>query len=172
MLLNAPDMSTSLGCLSSSLSPKIRSMKRVLCSPETNLPHECNFSPATESADVQEISEEKNENSGASKYFVRVQKHKRNRAEVLMTIFICSSSPTFPQLRRIRVPWTTAEEEALKELNKERVKVATALKSLQEKLEEMTWLSKSNVSVQDEDCDLQPGDESIPKDSLGDKLQI
>ncbi|KAL0318744.1 UNVERIFIED_CONTAM: hypothetical protein Sangu_2030600 [Sesamum angustifolium] len=81
---------------------KIRSRKRVLCSPETNLPHECNFSPATESADVQEISEEKNENSGASKYFVRVQKHK-------------SSSPTFPQLRRIRVPWTTAEEEALKE---------------------------------------------------------
>ncbi|KAL0295189.1 UNVERIFIED_CONTAM: hypothetical protein Sangu_2513900 [Sesamum angustifolium] len=27
--------------------------------------------------------------------------------------------------------------------------------------------SQSNVSVQDEDCDLQPGDESIPKDSLG-----
>ncbi|KAL2243050.1 uncharacterized protein LOC105157969 isoform X1 [Sesamum indicum] len=82
----------------------IRSRKRVLCSPETDLPHECNFPPVTESADAKEISEEENANSGASKYFVRVQSHKRQH-----------SSPTFPQLRRIRVPWTTAEEEALKE---------------------------------------------------------
>ncbi|KAK4436990.1 hypothetical protein Salat_0032900 [Sesamum alatum] len=83
---------------------EIRSRKRVLCSPETDLPHECNFSPLTESADAQEIPEEENENSGASKYFVKVQKHKRQYL-----------SPSFPQLRRKRVPWTTAEEEALKE---------------------------------------------------------
>ncbi|KAL0355422.1 UNVERIFIED_CONTAM: hypothetical protein Sradi_3989100 [Sesamum radiatum] len=58
---------------------EIRSRKRVLCSPETDLPHECNFSPVTEFADAQEISEEENENSGATKYSVRVQKHKRQQ---------------------------------------------------------------------------------------------
>ncbi|KAI3454750.1 hypothetical protein Pfo_011413 [Paulownia fortunei] len=82
---------------------EIRSKKGVLCSPDTDLPREYKCSPHTESADAQEISEE-NENSGASKYFIRGQKHKRQY-----------SYPAIPQLRRKRLPWTTAEEETLKE---------------------------------------------------------
>ncbi|KAL6576220.1 hypothetical protein OROHE_000001 [Orobanche hederae] len=53
-----------------------RSKKRVLCPPETNLPREYKCSAHIESAKDQNISEENNENHVASKYFIRVQKHK------------------------------------------------------------------------------------------------
>ncbi|KAL3640481.1 hypothetical protein CASFOL_015449 [Castilleja foliolosa] len=77
-----------------------RSRKQDLCSPDTDLPHEYKCPPHTESADDRVISEEKHQDSGAS----RVQKHEKQ-----------NSFSSLPHLRRKRVAWTTAEEEKLKE---------------------------------------------------------
>ncbi|KAL6497288.1 hypothetical protein OROGR_029217 [Orobanche gracilis] len=80
-----------------------RSKKQDLCPPETNLPREYKCSAHIESAKDQNIFEESNENVVASKYFRRGQKHKTRY-----------SYPALSQLRRKRLPWTTAEEEKLK----------------------------------------------------------
>ncbi|KAI3463897.1 hypothetical protein Pfo_020560 [Paulownia fortunei] len=82
----------------------IRYKKGILCPPETDLPRENKFSQSSQSADSEETSEEGNENCGASKYFIRVRKQERQH-----------SYPAIPQLRRKRLPWTSEEEETLKE---------------------------------------------------------
>ncbi|GFP90634.1 hypothetical protein PHJA_001207500 [Phtheirospermum japonicum] len=81
-----------------------RSKKRAIRLPEKDLAHKYKGPLHTDSADDREISEEKNEDSGASKYFIRVQKHEKQ-----------DSFSSLPHLRRKRHPWTTAEEEKLKE---------------------------------------------------------
>ncbi|KAL6509544.1 hypothetical protein OROGR_022854 [Orobanche gracilis] len=80
------------------------SNKGILCPPETDLLCETKSSQSSESADADEISEEENDNSGVSKYFIRVRKQEKRR-----------SYPAIPQLRRKRRPWTTEEEDKLKE---------------------------------------------------------
>ncbi|PIN17316.1 hypothetical protein CDL12_10029 [Handroanthus impetiginosus] len=81
-----------------------KSKKSVLYPPETDLPHERECSQSSQSADAEEKSEEDNESSGVSKYFIRVRKQERQ-----------PSYPAIPQLRRKRLSWTREEEEALKE---------------------------------------------------------
>lgn len=56
-----------------------------------------------QSTDAEELSEEENEDSGASKYFIRVRKQERKN------LF-----PAIPQMRRRRLPWTREEEDKLK----------------------------------------------------------
>ncbi|XP_011087312.1 uncharacterized protein LOC105168847 isoform X1 [Sesamum indicum] len=80
-----------------------RSKKEVQCPPETDLPYENKSSPSSHSTDSEEIPEEENEDSSVSKYFIRVRKQEKQ-----------CSYPAIPQLRRKRLPWTSAEEETLK----------------------------------------------------------
>ncbi|CAA0836041.1 RING/FYVE/PHD zinc finger superfamily protein [Striga hermonthica] len=82
----------------------IGSKRGTLRSPETDLPHGNKSSRSSQSTDVEETSEQENENSGPSKNFVRVRKQKTK-----------PSYPAIPQLRRKRIPWTSEEEEKLKE---------------------------------------------------------
>ncbi|GER53096.1 dentin sialophospho protein [Striga asiatica] len=84
----------------------IGSEKGTLHSPETDVPHGKKSLRSSESTDVEETSEQENENSGASK---NISNEKVN------LIFLCSSYPAIPQLRRKRIPWTSEEEEKLKE---------------------------------------------------------
>lgn len=56
-----------------------RSKKAVLCSPETDLPGQQKCSQKPQSAGTEEISEEETEDSGVSKYFVRVRKQEIKR---------------------------------------------------------------------------------------------
>ncbi|KAK6153458.1 hypothetical protein DH2020_013097 [Rehmannia glutinosa] len=70
----------------------IRSKKEMLYPPETDLPRENECSQSSRSTDAEETSEGENENSGAS-----------------------NSYPAIPQLRRKRLPWTSEEEDKLKE---------------------------------------------------------
>ncbi|KAL6554727.1 hypothetical protein OROHE_007466 [Orobanche hederae] len=57
----------------------IRSNKGILCPPETDLLCETKSSQSSESADADETSKEENENSGVSKYFIRVRKQEIRR---------------------------------------------------------------------------------------------
>ncbi|GFP84532.1 probable inactive leucine-rich repeat receptor-like protein kinase at3g03770 [Phtheirospermum japonicum] len=88
----------------SDMCANIRSKKGILYPPETDLSRENKSLRSPESADAEDTSEEENENSGASKYFIRVRKQERNH-----------SYPAIPQLRRKRLPWTSEEEDKLKE---------------------------------------------------------
>ncbi|KAK4427731.1 hypothetical protein Salat_1542100 [Sesamum alatum] len=81
-----------------------RSKKGIHCPVETDLPHENKSPPSPQSTDSEEIPEEENEDSSVSKYFIRVRKPEKQH-----------SYPAIPQLRRKRLPWTSAEEERLKE---------------------------------------------------------
>ncbi|KAL3824997.1 hypothetical protein ACJIZ3_021026 [Penstemon smallii] len=83
---------------------EIRSKKGVSCSKDTDLSHEYKCSPNVEFSDAEEISETEHEISEPSKYFIRARKQETKY-----------SYPSFPQLKRTRVPWTSAEEEKLKE---------------------------------------------------------
>ncbi|KAL3617872.1 hypothetical protein CASFOL_038193 [Castilleja foliolosa] len=83
----------------------IRSKKGITYPPETDLPCENKSLQSPESADAEDTTEEENENPGASKYFTRVRKQDMKL-----------SYPAIPQLRRKRLPWTSEEEDKLKEL--------------------------------------------------------
>ncbi|KAL0335572.1 UNVERIFIED_CONTAM: hypothetical protein Sradi_4769100 [Sesamum radiatum] len=79
-----------------------RSKKGVQSPPEIDLPCENKSAPSSHSTDSEEISEE-NEDFSVSKYFIRVRKQEKQ-----------CSYPAIPQMRRKRLPWTSAEEEILK----------------------------------------------------------
>ncbi|KAL0364727.1 UNVERIFIED_CONTAM: hypothetical protein Sangu_0570300 [Sesamum angustifolium] len=80
-----------------------RSKKGVQSPPEIDLPCENKSTPSSHSTDSEEIPEEENEDSSVSKYFIRVRKQEKQ-----------CSYPAIPQMRRKRLPWTSAEEEILK----------------------------------------------------------
>ncbi|KAH6758477.1 hypothetical protein C2S51_018712 [Perilla frutescens var. frutescens] len=80
----------------------VRSKKGVPCPPRTNIPCERKCSRSSQSIDAEEISEEENNDSGASKYFTRVRKQERKNLY-----------PAIPQMRRKRLPWTREEEDTL-----------------------------------------------------------
>ncbi|KAL7153136.1 hypothetical protein ABFS83_04G145100 [Erythranthe nasuta] len=80
----------------------------VLRAQEKDLPGRSRRSQISLSADMDEISEESDENSGTSKYFIRVRKPNRK-----------SSYPAIPRVRRKRLPWTKEEENALKKWMRE-----------------------------------------------------
>lgn len=80
---------------------EVRSKKKVSCQPGTDLAHQLTCSS---NSNGEQISEEENESSGASKYFISIRKQER-----------LQSYPAIPLLRRKKIPWTKVEEETLKE---------------------------------------------------------
>ncbi|CAA3016073.1 uncharacterized protein LOC111399532 [Olea europaea subsp. europaea] len=80
---------------------EVRSKKKVSCQPGTDLVHQLTCSSTSNG---EQISEEENESSSASKFFISIRKQGRQH-----------SYPAFPLLRRKKIPWTRVEEETLKE---------------------------------------------------------
>ncbi|KAL2472736.1 uncharacterized protein Fot_48472 [Forsythia ovata] len=108
--IDAEAVCKSGGCVPSARVPErskgnehaeVRSKKKVLHRPETDLAHQLTRSP---NSNEQQISEEENESSGASKYFISIRKQERQH-----------SYPAIPLLRRKKILWTRVEEETLKE---------------------------------------------------------
>ncbi|XP_057791889.1 uncharacterized protein LOC131008837 [Salvia miltiorrhiza] len=82
----------------------VRSKKGVPRLPETDLPCEHKCSQSSQSNDAEELSEAENEGSGGSKICLRVRKQERRNL-----------NPAIPHFRRKNIPWTSEEEEKLKE---------------------------------------------------------
>lgn len=81
----------------------VRPKKGVLRPPETRIPRESKCSQSSQSTDAEEISEDENEDSGTSKYFIKFRKQERQNLY-----------PAIPQLKKKRLRWTSEEENTLK----------------------------------------------------------
>lgn len=81
----------------------VRPKKGVPRPPETHIPCESKCSQSSQSTDVEEVSEDETEDSGTSKYFIKVREQGRQNLY-----------PAIPQLRRKRLRWTSEEEDTLK----------------------------------------------------------
>ncbi|KAL8533025.1 hypothetical protein ACS0TY_009328 [Phlomoides rotata] len=100
---NIQDETTSTQVSETSGSEKhgdVRSKKGLICPSEADLPCKQKCSRSAQSSDALVLSE----SSDAAKHFVRVRKQARQN--------LC---PTIPQMRRARLPWTSREEDKLKE---------------------------------------------------------